>query len=110
MKGLGWIIEYNLKPFVETLSGFVGYRFDDWDRDAIRFGIKDTDVEADRWYEYGPIGERPVKLRIARDPGSIVVFVQVEADKDLEEKATIAAAIMCDYWLTDKPRESGQGP
>lgn len=110
MKNLSWIIEDNLKPFVETLSGFVGYRFDDWDWDAIYYGVRDTNKEVDRWYEYELIGDRKMKLCLARADGSFPIFVRVEADKDLEEKAAIAADIMCDYWLTDRPKESGRGP
>jgi len=96
-----WILEDNLKPFVETLSGFVGYRFDDRDWDAIRFNLKDTDVEAERWYDYELAGERTAKLRLARDPGSIVLFVRVQADEDLERRAAVATEIMGSYWLSE---------
>jgi len=34
-----------------------------------------------------------VKRRLARDPGSGVVLVRVQANENLEEKATVAAEI-----------------
>lgn len=103
MKNLSWIIEDNLKPFVETLSGFVGYSFDEWDWDAIYYGVRDTNEEVDRWYQYELIGDRKMKLWLARADGSFPIFVRVEADKDLEEKAAIAAGIMQSYYMSSKP-------
>ncbi len=105
MKALPWINKDNLKPFIETLSGFVGYRLDDWDWDAIFYGVRDTNDEEDRWYEYELIGDRKFKVRLARDAESDLIFVLVEADKDLEEKAAIAAEIMQSYYLYDEPKK-----
>ena len=98
-----WILKRNLKPFIETVSGFVGYGFDTWDWDAIRCGVKGTDIEADRWYAYELLGERLIKLLLASDPGSSVVFVRVDADKDLEDYAEVAVNIIGTYELSNGP-------
>src|SRR5262245_42665133 len=79
-----WICEENLNPFLEIIAGHAGYGFgpDDWT--AIRFGIQDTDEERGRWYEYEFPASQPMRLRLARDPGSSVLFVCTESDAETE--------------------------
>lgn len=60
-----WIWQNNLRLFLERLSALIGYGFDSWDWDAIRFGIRDTDIKQDRWYEYELSGKPPVVLAFA---------------------------------------------
>ncbi len=92
-----WILEENLKPLLETLSGFIHYRFDDWDWTAIRFGIINTDAGKNQWYEYPLIGEQTVLVKIAMDPGSSVVHVEMQSEPGVEEKAEVAMEIFQTY-------------
>lgn len=73
----GRIIEHNLKPFAETVAFFAGYRFVECYRDAIFYGVIDTDEEVDRWYEYEFIGNSVVELRFARNAETDEVHVRI---------------------------------
>ena len=95
----GWIIANNLKPFCETVATFGGYGFDDSDWDAIATGVKRTDYEQGNWFEYEMQGDSPVTLKIARDPGTSVLFVAVEADAAIQARMTVAIEIMQTYHL-----------
>ena len=92
-----WIYEENLKPLLETVSLFVDYNFDGRDWLAINNGIRETDEEKDRWYEYQLIGKRRIEVKIANDPGSSVVMIQLQSEPDIEEKIQIAAFIFQNY-------------
>ena len=96
-----WIIEDNLKPLLETLATFAGYSLDAWDWDAVQLGIKGTDVERGDWYEYELSGNRPVRIRIAKDVGSSVIFIDVNVDGELDAKVAAAMEIMQTYHLTE---------
>ena len=52
---VGWIWTDNLRPFLEALSGEIGYAFDDADWTAIEFGLAGTDSEQGPWFDY-PVG------------------------------------------------------
>jgi hypothetical protein len=73
----GWILEVNLRPFLTALGWFVGYDFDEDDWTAIHWGIKDTDVEADRWYDYEFAGDELAAIWLPCDPGSSIVHVRL---------------------------------
>jgi hypothetical protein len=85
-----WVLEDNLRPWLEIVSGIVGYAFDDWDWDAVQAGVVDTDSEHGPWYEY-PLGARPTTIRLAREPGTAIVAVSLESiaepQRDLIELA-----------------------
>jgi hypothetical protein len=82
----GWIIDQNLKPFLETLSGFVQYDLNDSDWDAVSFGIRETDSERDVWFDYRLIGNTTIKLRLAHDVGTSVIFVNVQTGANIGTK------------------------
>jgi len=94
-----WILEDNLKPSLETLAAFSGYNIDAWDWDAIWHGVKDTDVERGAWFEYELAAGHPVGVRVAKDVGSSMVFVDVRAGEELEAKMQAALEIMQTYHL-----------
>ena len=77
-----WIFAENLQPFAELLAFLAGYTLYDEDYDwvAIKFGIKDTDEDGDKWYTYAFAGRRPLTLHLALNPGSNVVSVRVSSD------------------------------
>lgn len=92
-----WICEENLKPLLEVVSTFIGYSFDDSDWTAISEGIKNTNVEQDRWYDYALIADQTVKVKIAEDVDAGLIFVQLESEKDIEAKAEVAIGIFQEY-------------
>ncbi|MCI4142384.1 hypothetical protein [Streptomyces sp. MMS20-AI2-20] len=75
----GWIMERNLRAFLELLSRYVGYAFDDTDWDTVETGVRDTDDEkADGWYSYPLAGTHAtLDVSLARSVGSEVMSVSV---------------------------------
>jgi hypothetical protein len=96
----GWIFEWNLRPFLEIAARRVGYGFgqDDWN--AIHLALPVTDHEHDRWYEYEFGGPHPIRIRLAEDPGSSVVFVEVSCDPDTENELRVVIEIVQEYRLS----------
>ncbi|KJH70683.1 hypothetical protein [Aliterella atlantica] len=90
---INWIYEENLKLLLETLSCLVDYSFDESDWVAFNIGIVNTNVEKDEWYEYQLIGKQTIEVKIAADPGSCVIHVQLQSKPDVEEKAEVAITI-----------------
>jgi hypothetical protein len=95
-----WIYEENLKPLLETVSGFVAYSFDESDWVAVSTGSLNTSDEKNEWYEYRLIGSQTVDVKIAADPGSCVVFVQLQGEPGIEEKIEVAISIFQQYEVT----------
>lgn len=95
-----WVFAENLRPFLLSLGGFVGYDLgaDDWT--AIRHGIEPTDEEAERWFEYEFAGKQQAALWLARDPGSSVVHVRVEVLEALVPKVEAAISIFQSFRMT----------
>jgi hypothetical protein len=93
------ILEENLRAMCEHASFLVGYEFDDLDWDAVTVGLRGTDVEAQRWFEYPLCGRQQVTLRVALDPGSSVVFVGTDAEDDLRARLESATDLMAEYEL-----------
>ncbi|MEV5524000.1 hypothetical protein [Streptomyces pseudogriseolus] len=67
----GWIMERNLRAFLELLSRYVGYAFDDTDWDT-------DDEKSDGWYSYPLAGTHAtLDVSLARSVGSEVMSVSV---------------------------------
>jgi hypothetical protein len=94
-----WIIESNLVPWLEVLSGVVGYEFDLMDRDAFEGGIVDTDVENNQWFEYELAGSVKLPLSVAQDVGTEVVRVRVACSGDLEARIDTATEVAKEFKL-----------
>lgn len=77
----GWVWRDNLFPFLQTVSGLVRYRFDEWDEDAVSTGLGESSAEADRWFEYPLEGSPRLALRLALD-GEEDRHVLVDVDLD----------------------------
>ncbi|MEU2397108.1 MULTISPECIES: hypothetical protein [Streptomyces] len=75
----GWIMERNLRAFLELLSRYVGYAFDATDWDTVEDGVRDTDDEkSDGWYSYPLAGTHAtLDVSLARSVGSEVMSVSV---------------------------------
>jgi hypothetical protein len=100
-----WIWEENLEAFVQVTARLAAYSsFDEDDWAAIQFGIRDTDVERDLWYEYSLPGVHSIKLKFARDIGTSVVFVCVEGDRELDGSLELVTNLCQDYRIL--PRHS----
>ncbi|MFZ4191895.1 hypothetical protein [Streptomyces fungicidicus] len=75
----GWIMDRNLRAFLELLSRYIDYAFDDTDWDTIETGVRDTDDEkSDGWYSYPLAGtSATLEVGLARSVGSEVMSVSV---------------------------------
>ena len=93
----GWIWQQNLWPFVQTAASFVGNEPDEYDRMAIGHGLRDTDVEQERWFSY-VLGNGPVlHLAFAADVGTEVLFVRADAGAEAEVKLAVSLQVFQNY-------------
>ena len=95
----GWVLEENIKPLLETVTGFAGAKLDDWDWDAITLGLKSTNHEHGQWFDYQFQGNESVKIRLAQERGTEVLFVEVESIPRIESQCGVALSIMQNYRL-----------
>ncbi|MEV0396381.1 hypothetical protein [Polymorphospora rubra] len=97
----GSLWEGNTVRFLDHLSGYIGYRYDAADEDALIGALEVTDDESpDAWFEYPLVGTPLLRVFLAQAVGSAVISVRVEGDID----AVLAARIetMLDL-LSDGP-------
>ncbi|MEU0657067.1 hypothetical protein ACWEV9_10760 [Streptomyces albogriseolus] len=75
----GWITDRNLRAFLELLSRYIDYAFDDTDWDTIESGVRNTDDEkSDGWYSYPLAGtSATLEVGLARSVGNEVMSVSV---------------------------------
>ncbi|MFD7975303.1 hypothetical protein [Streptomyces sp. NPDC059071] len=75
----GWIWGRNLRPFLEVLSRFAGYEFDETDWRTVEAAVQDTDDEnLDLWYAYPLAGVNvTLEVSLARAIGGEEVSVRV---------------------------------
>jgi hypothetical protein len=81
-KVAGWVWEENVNRFMRHLAYTVAYDFDDLDRGAVETGLKDTDAERGRWFDYLLVGQGQLKVELARDPDASPIMVRVSGDLD----------------------------
>lgn len=80
-----WIYRDNLRPFLTALGWVVGYNFDEVDWEAICHGLRETNAEADRWFEYELSGNYRAAFSLALDDGS-VVMARIGVPSELESQ------------------------
>ena len=90
----GWVYENELIHFTEILAHFADYTLDSGDVDAIRYGVVQTDQEANHWFEYSLQGSHAVQFRLAKDPGTAVIHFEITASGEIEEKMKVAMVVM----------------
>src|SRR5438105_7260139 len=95
-----WVLLDNLRPFALFLVNCVGYDLLPEEMAAIEFGVRESDAEVGRWYEYEFAGPSPLGLRLGRDIGSGVLHFRVECAAQVAERVQIAASIMAEYRLS----------
>jgi hypothetical protein len=79
----GWVWPSNVKPLLSMTSHYIGYRFDDWDWQAIAAALPATDDDReDGWYEYPLVGVPPLRVRLAQAVGAVPVMVTVAGQMD----------------------------
>lgn len=79
----GWVSEGNVIPFLEHVSRYIGYEFDDFDETALTGALAQTDDEsAGGWFDYPLEGTPPVTVSLAQAVGGTVVSIRVEGDID----------------------------
>jgi hypothetical protein len=98
----GWILEENLRPFLECLGTQCGYDFDPDDWTAVDHGLLRADPEPgapEVVYTYALIGKRTIELDLAFEPGAGVVSYQLRADTELEVRADAIASVAACFVL-----------
>ncbi len=79
----GWVWPSNVRQLCFWLSHYVGYKFDEWDWDAIAAALPNTDADSEGgWYEYPLSGEPLLTLHLARNTGASPVSVRVVGPLD----------------------------
>ncbi|MFD6548483.1 hypothetical protein [Streptomyces sp. NPDC058398] len=75
----GWIWGRNLRAFLEVLSHFAGYEFDDTDWRTVEAAVQDTDDEnPELWYVYPLVGaDATLEVSLARAVGGEEMSIRV---------------------------------
>ncbi|KRD23471.1 MULTISPECIES: hypothetical protein [unclassified Streptomyces] len=82
----GWIWGRNLRAFLEVLSLFAGYEFDDTDWRTIQAAVQDTDDEnSNLWYAYPLVGvNATLEVSLARAVGGEEMAIRVAGAETTE--------------------------
>ncbi|MEV4510868.1 hypothetical protein AB0K00_18080 [Dactylosporangium sp. NPDC049525] len=79
----GRVLEGNVVRFLELVSTYIGYRYDDLDEVAVTGAIECTDNEStESWFSYPLQGAPPLSTYLARAVGGSVVSIRVEGNID----------------------------
>ena len=105
-----WIKEENLRPLFEFASSCARYGLDDLDWDAITHGITTTDAETGDWFAYPLAGETTIEVWAARDRGTTVIHVRLNADEHTLSQLATAIGLMQDYVLLRNQPQPGYLP
>jgi hypothetical protein len=103
---LGWIWTANLRPFLEVVGRLVTYKLEDWDWDAVSFGIESTDSERGPWFEW-PIGDATVLLALEPGADEMVMVSVRRIDGSARQLLGFAADLMRAYDVRDPDRPEG---
>ncbi|MEV6283519.1 hypothetical protein [Kribbella sp. NPDC051770] len=88
----GWLDPEQVGPFIEHLSGWIGYAFDLTDWTAFEHGLPRTDLEDNRWFEYPLAGTPELTVRAAYDANSGHVTLELTGAIDPVLAARIETA------------------
>lgn len=79
----GWVFEDNVEQFLEHVSRYIGYDYDELDEVALAGALEATDDEStDGWFSYPLTGAPPLQVSLARAVGGSVVSVRMHGDID----------------------------
>ncbi|MEQ9319867.1 MAG: hypothetical protein RIF41_11960 [Polyangiaceae bacterium] len=91
--------------WLALVAGFIGATFDEDDLGAIDAGIRDTNVEDDRWFDYAFGASPALDIKVALDPGSSVVFVHAAlppGEHDLAVRVETTTEILKEWKLAKR--------
>jgi hypothetical protein len=95
-----WIIDENLRAFLETLGRILDYQFGSDEIKAIELGARDADGDADRWYEFEIAGTQgKCDMRLARDSGTSVIQLRLNPPERATERVAVAVSIFQTYHI-----------
>lgn len=94
----GWVMADNLRPFLELLSRYAEYAFDDTDWDTVALGLEHTaDDDPGAWYAYPLAGARArLDVDVAVAVGADAVSVRVTGL--VERELRLRAATLLDAY------------
>lgn len=79
----GWVFEDNVVQFLELVSRYIAYEYDDLDEAALTGAIERTDDEStESWFSYPLQGAPPLTAHLARAVGGSAVSIRMEGDID----------------------------
>jgi hypothetical protein len=79
----GWVFEGNVGQFMEHVSRYIGYGYDEFDEVALTGALDGTDDEStDGWFSYPLAGTPALMVHLAQAVGGSVVSVRVGGDID----------------------------
>jgi hypothetical protein len=96
----GWVLEQNLRPFLETIAALAGYDLDEDDWTAINHSLFKARAADDRTaarVDYPLSGDQPMTVKLEHEPGTSVVSYELTSDADLEARADGIALVMQTY-------------
>jgi hypothetical protein len=97
--GNDWFFRDNLAPFLRFVATRAKYDLLPEEMQAIELGVRETDQERSRWYDYEFTGHQIIRLSFAIDPGSSVVFWRAECPAEMRDAIEVAAGLMQEYRL-----------
>jgi hypothetical protein len=91
-----WIYEENALPFFEVFANIVGYKFDTDDWNALKNGIKVSDLstEPQKWFDYN---FDKISFSVGQDHGTSVIELRIDAPKHYEQSINTVFDIMSYY-------------
>jgi Fe-S-cluster containining protein len=87
-----WVTADNLRPLLTALGWVAGTGFPAADWPALERDVQGSHAAEGRWVDYALAGDRPFKLRLARDPDAGAVRVRAQAPPEVEPLVRLAVA------------------
>lgn len=79
MMAIDWIRKDHLPALLAALSHICHYTFDDTDTDAITYGLTNTSLDNDHWFDYSLIGEQTIALQFCQDQDDDdIIFCRIQ--------------------------------
>ncbi len=92
------LFDDNLRPFLTAVGWLVGHRFDEGDWAATSQGIRGTDAEAGRWFEYEFNEGRRAGFSVAYDEdGTSVVRFRADLPAEFEARIRLLGDFCCHF-------------
>lgn len=95
-----WIYEENLQPFLEILGLIIDYQFDPAEIVLIQADVRESDGDADCWFEYQMPGVRySCHIRLAHDLGTHVIQLQIDLPALANDQVAVVVHILQTYHI-----------